>query len=244
MQQKEWFSSWFDTKYYTLLYRNRNDDEAKEFVRQLMKYYKPKKNTEMLDMGCGRGRFARFLHEYEMKVTGMDISPQLIKKATVASPSEIEFVAHDIRKPFGKLEYDFIFSFFTSFGYFDTDEEHLLTLQNVYEALKIHGIFLIDYLNADRISLNLPQKSEVTIENIHFSLHKYFKNGYFVKEIQVDDHGRIYNYVEKVRAFSLRDFKNLFSRLGLQITACFGDYDLSSFDILQSRRLIIACVKR
>ena len=63
MQQKEWFSSWFDTKYYTLLYRNRNDDEAKEFVRQLMKYYKPKKNTEMLDMGCGRGRFARFLHE-------------------------------------------------------------------------------------------------------------------------------------------------------------------------------------
>lgn len=244
MQQKEWFSSWFDTKYYSLLYRDRNDNEAKAFVDQLMNYYKPKKGTCVLDMGCGGGRFSRYLQDYGLKVTGMDISQALIKKATIASSSEIEFVCHDIRKPFRSIYYDFIFSFFTSFGYFDSDEEHFQSLQNVYEGLNIHGVFLIDYLNADRISLNLPQRNEITIEGIKFSIHKYLKDGYFVKEIDIDDNGREYKYFEKVRAFSLRDFKNILSRVGLQITACFGDYNLSSFDILNSKRLIIACVKR
>ena len=244
MQQKEWFSSWFDTKYYSLLYRDRNDQEAKSFVDQLMDYYKPKKGTKVLDMGCGSGRFSRFLNSYGLKVTGIDISPGVIKKAVLSSPSEIEFVCHDIRQAFRSIHYDYIFSFFTSFGYFDTDEELIESLKNVYEGLNIHGVFLIDYLNADRISINLPQKNQVVIDGIKFNIHKYLKNGYFIKEIDIDDGGKHFKYYEKVRAFTLRDFKNLFSKIGLQITACFGDYELNNFDILNSKRLIIACVKR
>ncbi len=244
MQEKEWFSSWFDTKYYSLLYRERNDQEAKALVDQLMNYYKPKKGTNVLDMGCGSGRFSRFLNNYGLKVTGIDISPGVIKKATISSPSEIDFVCHDIRKPFKSIYFDYIFSFFTSFGYFDTDDEHIESLRNVYEGLNMHGVFLLDYLNSDRISINLPQKNELVIEGVKFHIYKYLKDGYFIKEIDIDDHGKQFKYFEKVRAFTLRDFKNIFSKIGLQVIACFGDYELNGFDILNSKRLIIACVKR
>lgn len=244
MLKKEWFSSWFDTKYYALLYRDRSDNEAKQFVDKLMDYYKPVRGTTILDMGCGNGRFSRYLNDYGMKVTGIDISPAVIKKAISLSPASIEFECHDIRRAFRPHYYDFIFSFFTSFGYFDTDEEHVVSIKNAYEGLRIHGVFLLDYLNADRISINLPQKSVQVIQGITFNIHKYMKGGYFIKEIDVHDNGREYKYFEKVRAYTLRDFKTLFSKTGLQITACYGDYDLNPFDILNSKRLIITGVKK
>lgn len=244
MLHKEWFSSWFDTKYYALLYQDRNDDEAKMFVNNIVKTIKPSKASKVLDMGCGSGRFSRFLHQYDMKVTGIDISPTVIRKAVISSPGDIVFETHDIREPYKENTFDYIYSFFTSFGYFDTDEEHLRTIKNVYDSLKIHGVFLLDYLNADRVSINLPQRNELTISGIHYKIHKYKKDNYFIKDIEIDDHGKAYHFTEKVRAFTLRDFKTMFVKVGLQVIACYGDYELNNFDILKSKRLIIMGVKR
>jgi hypothetical protein len=36
MNQKEWFAEWFDTPYYHVLYKDRNDDEAAMFIENLI----------------------------------------------------------------------------------------------------------------------------------------------------------------------------------------------------------------
>lgn len=244
MQHKEWFSTWFDTKYYALLYQNRNDDEASQFVDNIVKTVKPNKNAKVLDMGSGSGRFSRFLNNKGFEVTGFDISPSVIRKAVISSPGNITYELHDIREPFKENYFDYVFSFFTSFGYFDTDEEHLQTIKNVYDSLKIHGVFLLDYLNSDRESINLPQKQELKISGINYSIHKYKKDNFFMKDITIEDYGKTYHFTEKVRTYTLRDFKNMFTKVGLQLIACYGDYELNNFDILKSKRLIMLAVKR
>ena len=57
--QKEtdkWFASWFDTPYYHILYKERDDQEAEFFMNSLTSFLKLPKKAEILDLACGKGR--------------------------------------------------------------------------------------------------------------------------------------------------------------------------------------------
>ena len=47
---KEWFGEWFDSPYYHVLYKNRDDQEAKAFIGQLINYLQLKKNDLIQDL--------------------------------------------------------------------------------------------------------------------------------------------------------------------------------------------------
>ena len=80
-QNKEWFKTWFDTKYYHVLYQNRNDDEAELFMKNLLSFIELKKNSKILDMPCGKGRHAIFLNKLGYDVVGADLSENSIEYA-------------------------------------------------------------------------------------------------------------------------------------------------------------------
>ncbi|MGK0407390.1 MAG: hypothetical protein ACJAZH_001209, partial [Roseivirga sp.] len=56
--EENWFKKWFNTPYYHILYKNRDDTEAKLFISKLLKEFKPNKDSHFLDLACGRGRHA------------------------------------------------------------------------------------------------------------------------------------------------------------------------------------------
>ncbi|NQX98132.1 MAG: hypothetical protein HRT73_09675, partial [Flavobacteriales bacterium] len=43
-ENSEWFEDWFDSPYYHILYKNRDDKEAKDFISNLINYLKPGTN--------------------------------------------------------------------------------------------------------------------------------------------------------------------------------------------------------
>jgi len=51
------------------------------------------------------------------------------------------------------------------------------------------------------------------------------------------------SFTESVRLFELSDFSTLFAACNLKIIKSYGDYDLSTFDRQNSRRLIIVAQK-
>ena len=79
-QNKAWFSTWFDTKYYHSLYKNRNESEAELFISNLCKYLNLS-NEYVLDLACGKGRHSVTLNNLGLKVLGVDLSPQSIHSA-------------------------------------------------------------------------------------------------------------------------------------------------------------------
>ena len=76
-----WFASWFNTTYYHLLYKDRNDSEAELFMTQLTNFLNLPENGSILDLACGKGRHAKFLNSLSYNVTGVDLSENSIIKA-------------------------------------------------------------------------------------------------------------------------------------------------------------------
>ncbi|MBW8050360.1 MAG: methyltransferase domain-containing protein [Cytophagales bacterium] len=77
-----WYNKWFNSPYYHLLYKHRDEDEAKLFIDNLEDYLQLKPGDKILDMPCGRGRHAVYLNKKGYDVTGIDLSEENIKYAT------------------------------------------------------------------------------------------------------------------------------------------------------------------
>lgn len=239
------FNHWFDTPYYHLLYKNRNHKEAKAFVNNLINFLLPEKGASILDVACGKGRHAEQMAELEFHVTGIDLSTNSIKEATLLQHDKLEFFVHDMRKPFRINEYDFVFNFFTSFGYFDTDEENLNAMSMMSGALKNGGKLVMDYLNASRFSKSLSQKETKEIDGILFETEKKVMGKKIVKTIKIiDEINQLESrYAESVSLLTLDDFQHLAEKTGLKMTAVFGDYNLNPFIDSTSERLIMIFCK-
>src|SRR5262245_42698865 len=132
----EWFATWFDSPYYQRLYAHRDDAEAAGFTDALIGRLRPREGSCVLDLGCGAGRHARHLAAKGYDTTGIDLSVSSIAEAKKSEGPHLRFRRQDMRVPFGSKAFDYIFNFFTSFGYFETNEDHQTVLRNVAAALK------------------------------------------------------------------------------------------------------------
>ena len=79
--QKDWFVSWFDTPYYHILYKHRDDTEAQLFMKNLIKTLEFSKKQLLLDLACGKGRHSIYLNALGYNVIGADLSKNSIAHA-------------------------------------------------------------------------------------------------------------------------------------------------------------------
>ncbi len=241
--KKEWFAEWFDSPYYHLLYKSRDDKEAKSALDNLLRALDLSPESRVLDLACGKGRHSRYLAEKGFEVTGLDISSASITFARQFEQERLMFYQHDMRKPFRANYFDAVMNMFTSFGYFKTDADHLLTLKNVAKNLRSGGFFLLDFFNSNFVRQNLVRSEAKTVDNITFYLKRWTRGGYVFKSVEFETGGRLFHFKEQVRLFEVDDFKSLMNAAGLQLHHIYGGYDLSSFDVETSKRLILIATK-
>lgn len=236
-----WFKDWFNSPYYHQLYAERDEAEAAEFINKLIDYLKPQPGSLMLDMACGRGRHSRQLASKGFDVTGIDLSTDNIKEARKGETENLHFFIHDMRLPFWINYFDYAFSFFTSFGYFNTRREHENSIRTIAQSLKPNGIFVIDYLNVHYEESHLIPSSEVEINDTTYYITKWYDELYFYKKIVIENNKlkAPLEYEEKVARFSLGDFLDMLGYQQMQVQDVFGDYKFSSYDFKNSPRLVI-----
>ena len=114
---KEWFEQWFDSKYYHILYNYRDEGEAREFLDNLLDFLKIPLKSKIIDIGCGRGRHAKYLSEQGYDVTGIDIAAASIDFAKSFENNHLHFYCHDKRQTFRKETFDIALNLFTSYGF-------------------------------------------------------------------------------------------------------------------------------
>ncbi|HYG14883.1 MAG TPA: methyltransferase domain-containing protein [Bacteroidia bacterium] len=239
----EWFKDWFNSPYYHILYKHRDDVEASAFINRLLEFLQPAPDVRFLDVACGKGRHSIYLNSKGYDVTGIDISPNSIKVASEYINTRLRFQVADMRKPFADTEYDYAVNLFTSFGYFDDRNDNLLSLQNIYSALKPGGIFVLDFFNAEKVVKMLPLKETKIIDDIEFRISKYLDDNRIVKTIEFTDEGHTFGFTEKVEAARKDDFVRLFNKTDFIIKHIFGNYKLGEFDGTNSDRLIFIAQK-
>lgn len=237
--RKEWFTHWFDSPYYHLLYQHHNDDEARLLIDNLFKRLSPAPYATILDLACGRGRHALYMSRAGYDVTGLDISTSSIAYARQFEQEHLTFYQHDMRHLFRTNYFDYVFNFFTSFGYFKTEKEHLQTLRNIQIALKPGGYFVLDFLNSAKVIARLVPEASVDQGAVHFQIKRFVRDGYIFKQIDVRDGDQTLAFEEQVRAFQLTDFQHMFDQVGLELESVFGSHQLEAFEPNQSDRLIL-----
>ncbi len=235
----DWFEDWFDSEYYHLLYAHRDETEARRFLEDLVASLSPSPDAMMLDLACGKGRHTRTLAAMGYDVIGVDLSPSSILYAQQYETERLRFFTHDMRLIFRPEYFDYVFNFFTSFGYFEHDDDHSKAIESIAHSLKPGGVFLIDYLNSPRVASQLVFHDEITREGVHFDMKRALLAGYFVKDITITDGDQVMTHQERVRAFELEDLTLMIEDAGMTVEKVYGDYDLSTYDRSSSSRMII-----
>src|SRR5690606_28472432 len=111
------------------------------------------------------------------------------------------------------------------------------------KALKKDGILVFDYMNSQKIINHLVTKEVKEVDGIEFHISRQVVDGKIIKSIDFEHRNKHYVFKEEVKDYKAADFERLFGAAGLKIINTFGDYQLNTFDINQSDRLIFICKK-
>lgn len=237
--EKEWFSEWFDSPYYHILYKNRDMREAEYFLRNLVRRLAFTPAQELIDLACGKGRHSIFLNSLGFKVTGVDLARHSIEAAAKFANERLHFEVQDLRKLPYEEQFDVALNLFTSFGYFDCDETNQQVVNQIYRILKPGGLVVIDFMNVACVLQQLVHTETKEVEGITFHITKEVKGDVIVKRISFTDQGRSYAFQEEVQVLQLADFERLFAKAGFAMQHVYGNYKLEAFDVNSSDRLIL-----
>src|SRR5665648_128697 len=142
-------------------------------ITQFLNILKLSPEDKILDLCCGQGRHSLELGRRNFKnVEGLDRSHYLIQKAKAQEKKEdvnIRFKEGDARKiPYGSDYFDTVMILGNSFGYFETIQDDLRVLKEVFKILKPWGKLLIQITDGEYLRKNFQSRSWEWIDKKHF----------------------------------------------------------------------------
>ncbi|HJW95858.1 MAG TPA: class I SAM-dependent methyltransferase [Thermoanaerobaculia bacterium] len=227
-----WYQEWFGEEYLEL-YAHRDEHEARQqvaFVRQQFGLIR----GAVLDLACGIGRHMQELDAAGYRAIGCDLSYVLLRTGRSTRVARA-----DMRQlPFCNATFGGLVNFFTSFGYFSSEDENRQVVREMARVLQPDAPFLFDYLNVHRELQKLVEREtqgDVEIER-WFDAH----DRSFNKRITIGQK----RYLERVRGYDLAEISTMFSSSQLTIRAAFGDFEGRSFTDSSPRLILVGSKSR
>jgi ubiquinone/menaquinone biosynthesis C-methylase UbiE len=237
-----WYESAFDREYLEI-YAHRDARDAERALAFLEREQIIHPGDLILDLCCGNGRHSLRLCERGYRVHGFDLSLNLLLDFLGRARCPVPLVRGDMRRlAYRDASFDVVLSLFTSFGYFETDEENWQVLREVARVLKPGGRFVLDFLNAARVRADLRPHSERVLPSglrVVETRRVDAERGRVVKSVEIrQDSAALRDWVESVRLYTLADLEAALSAAGLSVQKTAGDFD-SSPHADHSPRLIV-----
>lgn len=234
-----WYRSSFGSRYLQL-YAHRDVAEAE---RALDALFEPMalRGLRVLDLACGAGRYLTELERRGAMPVGLDLSATLLAQARALN---LPLVRADMRRiPLADSSVDVTLSMFTSFGYFDDDEDHRRLALEMSRVTR--GYMVIDVPNPVVLQRGLIPASEREVDGLRVRERRWLETApaRVCKSIELTDPRRrdkvLERYEERVRLFTLAELTALFAPGGFVATRTMGDYGGADFDPQISARLIL-----
>lgn len=193
-------------------------------------------NKKILDIGCGTGLLSVKLAKMGGDVTGVDLSADMLRIATERAKSlqmPIEFVNQPMQGLEGFENFDAAVIAIDSLNYVIVEEEVLLTLKNVYEALTMDGVLLFDVHSTFKTDV-IFMESPFTFDNERISYiweteegdepHSVYSELAFFIRNQEGLYKR-FDEVHYQRTFSIHDYVAMLESIGFSIERIFADWE-------------------
>jgi SAM-dependent methyltransferase len=230
-----WYQEWFGAEYLEL-YSHRDENEARQQVAFFQEQC-GKIDGPVLDLACGMGRHIQELEAAGYRAVGCDLSSTLLRTG-VREYGDMAVARADMRHlPFCDGVFAALVNFFTSFGYFSTEEENFQVVREMSRVLDVGAQFLFDYLNVHRELEKLVQREHRDTPMGSVDIERWFdlSDRSFNKRMTIGDK----RYLERVRGYDLAEISAMFDACNLRIRSAFGDFDGAPFDERAPRLILV-----
>jgi len=201
--------------------------------------------AKILDIGCGFGRHVIELAKRGYVVTGTDLSAELLaeaKKLSRKAGVSATWVEQDMRLIDFDAEFDAATCLFTSFGYFDSEEEDVEVLRRVSRSLRRGARFVLDVENRDGLLMRyIPRDwwrtddGDLVMEKRRFDPVK----GRAHTNILLISNGRKTEHNLSIRWYSVPELRRMLEEVGINLVCLHGGLDGSQYDIDAMRLVVI-----
>lgn len=238
----EWYKNWFSSDEYLSVYRHRDSEDAQKLISLILSETHLNEGASVLDAACGAGRHSISFASKGFRVAGFDLSKTLlhIGKSDARSQNvSVDFFCSDLRQVILKKKFDLIINLFTSFGYFNTDEENFSFIRTAYNLLNENCYYILDYFNPEYIRKNLVPESRRELGSKKIIELRKIENDRVIKEIIIQNDTASDSFFESVQLYSGEKIRSEFEKIGYRSAGVFGDYTGSKFVKSDSQRLIL-----
>lgn len=200
----------------------------------------------VLDLCCGPGRHSVELAARGFKVTGVDRSPFLLERAreyAVKSGARVEWVKQDMREFIRPAGFDLALSLFTSFGYFEDEQDDLRVLRNIHQSLKENGVLIIEVLGKERLARVWKDTmcNELADGSLIFQRPQIRDDWTRIRsEWTLVKEGRARTFIFEHTIYSGRELKDRLLSCGFKHVQLFGDQEGSPYGLDAQRLIAVA----
>jgi SAM-dependent methyltransferase len=230
-----WYQDWFGEEYLEL-YAHRDENEA----RRQVAFFRAQMGDvrgPVLDLASGTGRHVQELQTLGYQPVGCDLSYTLLRTG-IREYGAMPLARADMRQlPFCDSVFAALVNFFTSFGYFESQEENVQVVREMARVLRKGAPFLFDYLNVHRELDKLVQRETLDTPMGPVKIERWFDSAErsFNKRIQIGEK----RYLERVRGYDLAEVSSMFASCNLSIRAAFGDFDGAPYERTSPRLILV-----
>ncbi|MGV9311293.1 class I SAM-dependent methyltransferase [Streptomyces sp. NPDC003691] len=204
--------------------------------------------TRVLDLCCGPGLFLAPLAGRGHRVTGVDLSEPMLRRARAAAEAagdgardRTELVRADMLDFVRPGAYDIVLNVFTSFGYFAEPADNLRVLRNARRSLAPGGKLLVDVMGKEVLAgwigrpqaVDLPDGSYVVQRDTVLDSWRRLRTDWTLVRGGTARTASIHSFL-----YSAAELHDLFLAAGFTAVECYGDFDGSPYD-QRARRLIV-----
>ena len=182
----------FYSKYYELLYRDKDYDGEAAFIDALIKKHGQAAGS-ILELGCGTGKHAHCLAKRDYRVCGVDFSEGMAAQANHRRDSleaglkeKLEFSVGDIRKVRLEKKFDVAISLFHVISYQTTNQDILDALTTARTHLESGGIFIFDIWYGPAVLTTPPDTRIKRLEDEEISVTRLAEPELYANDNHVD----------------------------------------------------------
>jgi SAM-dependent methyltransferase len=157
--------------YYDLLYHDKDYEKESDYVVNIFNSLTPHASN-IIDLGCGTGNYAKHLSDRGLKITGVEISEEMVAVAKSKAIKNFNVITSDISTFELDEQFDGAVALFHVVSYLTENKSITDCFKQVYKHLKADSLFIFDVWYTPAVLAQFPQRRTKQINTGELNINR------------------------------------------------------------------------
>lgn len=215
-----------------------------------------KSGMNILEAGCGTGRLSHALASGGLRVTGIDISPEMLARASLKWDKKVTYICMDIREIALRRRFDAAIIAYNTLNLLATPSDVKRTLACIRKHMKENGLLLLQIFIPQKDSIasgsartfqfqifDTPSGGKIIKETLKSFTEGQpyiaFEERYRIRPMNKTDKNEDLAHTMNLLALSYNEWIELITEAGFRIVGQYGDFNLTPFSESEDSTLLL-----